>query len=148
MSTYTQLLFQLVFSTKDRKPTLKDYNRDKLHHYFWGILKNKNCHLYRINSVDDHLHIVVSIHPSCSVSNLIKDLKVSSCKFIKENFLFPLFDGWQNGYGAFTYSIKEKNRLVEYVKNQKEHHKKISFKEELEKLLKEHEVKYDPQYLN
>jgi putative transposase len=147
MSTYTQILHQIVFGTKNHEATLTKDNREKLFKYIWGILKNKKCHLYRINGVEDHLHIVTDIHPSASLANLVKDIKLASSDYIKQNNLFLKFNGWQDGYGAFTYSIKEKNRLIEYVKNQEEHHKKINFREEYVTLLKEHGIVFDEKYL-
>jgi len=146
MSTYTQLLYQIVFSTKNREHTLT-YNKQELFKYITGILKNKNCHLYQINGVEDHLHIVTHIHPSISVSSLVKDIKLASTEHIKNNSLFPHFNGWQDGYGAFTYSIKEIDRLITYVKNQEGHHKTKTFKEEYIELLKENGIVYDEKYL-
>lgn len=147
MSTYTQIIYQIVFSTKYRKPVLIKENREKLFKDIWGILKNKKCHLYQINGVDDHLHIVTHLHPSVSLSNLVKDIKLGSNSYIKEHQLFPRFKSWQEGYAAFTYTIKEKNRLIQYVQQQEEHHKKMTFKEELIALLNEHEVSFDEKYL-
>lgn len=148
MSTYTQILYQIVFSTKKRERTLiAKEDRIELFKYMWGLLKNKRCHLYRINGLEDHIHIVTHLHPSVSLASLIKDLKLASSAYIKQSNLFPLFKGWQEGYGGFSYSIKEKDNLIEYVKNQEEHHKTISFKEELIELLKEHEIKFDEKYL-
>ncbi len=147
MSTYTQILYQIVFSTKNRDPTLTKNHRDELFKYIWGVLKNKKCHLYRINGVEDHLHIVTHLHPSVSLSSLVKDIKVSSSLYIKEQNLFEKFKSWQDGYGAFTYSIKEKDRLIEYVKNQEEHHRIKTFKEEYIELLHEHGIEFDEKYL-
>ena len=147
MATYTQTLYQIVYSTKDRKPVLKEEKQAMLFKYLWGILKNKKCHVYRINGVEDHIHIVTHLHPTVALSSLIKDMKIASSKWIKEKNIFPSFSGWQDGYGAFTYSIKEKDRLIEYVKNQKEHHKTKSFKEEYIELLNEHGIEFDEKYL-
>ncbi len=147
MSTYTQLLYQIVFSTKHRKPCLSKENREKLFKYIWGVLKNKNCHLYRINGVEDHIHILTHIPPVLSISSLVKDVKVSSSIFIKEKNLFLNFEGWQDGYGAFSYSIKEKDRLIEYIKNQDEHHRIVSFKEEYRTFLDENGIEYEEKYL-
>ena len=148
MSTYTQILYQIVFSTKRRERTLVKENRDELFRYMWGVLKNKKCHLYRINGVEDHIHIVTHVHPTVALASLIKDLKLASTAHIKDHKLFPYFGGWQEGYGAFTYSNKEKNALIEYVKNQEEHHKTKTFREELIELLKEHGVEFDEKYLD
>ena len=147
MSTYTQILYQIVFSTKYREHTLEKENRPALFKYVWGVLNKSNCHLYRINGVEDHLHIVTHIHPSIALADLVKNIKVASSGFIKDNGIFPNFFGWQDGYGAFTYSIKEKSRLIEYVKNQEAHHKRISFRDEYIELLREHEIAFDERYL-
>ncbi len=147
MSTYTQILYQIVFSTKYREPILIKPNREALFKYIWGVIKNKNCHLYRINGVEDHIHILTHLHPAVSLASLVKDIKVSSSLYIKEHQLFNGFTNWQSGYGAFTYSIKEKNRVINYIKNQEEHHRKKTFREEYIDLLKEHGVDFDEKYL-
>jgi putative transposase len=147
MSTYTQILYQIVFGTKNKEQTLTKNNRDELFKYIWGILKNNKCHLYRINGVEDHIHIFTHLHPTIALSALVKDIKVSSSLYIKEQHLFNYFTNWQEGYGAFTYSIQEKDRLIEYVKNQEEHHKTKSFTEEYIDLLNEHGIEFDEKYL-
>jgi|SRR5690606_35228504 len=147
MSTYTQILYQIVFSTKNREKVLLPEHRPELFKYIWGILKNKNCHLYRINGVEDHIHIATHLHPSVALASLVKDIKLASSKYIKENSLFTHFNGWQEGYGAFTYTVKEKDRLIEYIKNQEEHHKKVTFRNEYIQLLQEHNVEFDEKYL-
>lgn len=147
MSTYTQSLYQIVFSTKNRNRTLTKDNREELFRYIWGILKNQKCHLYRIGGVEDHIHIITHIHPSIAVSTLVKDLKLASSDYIKNQKLFPGFKAWQVGYGAFTYSISDKDRLVEYVKNQEAHHHIKTFNEELIELLNEHHIEFDEKYM-
>jgi REP element-mobilizing transposase RayT len=147
MSTYTQLLYQIVFSTKNREKTLMKENQKEVYKYIWGILKNKKCHLYQIGGITDHIHIVTHLHPTIAISSIVKDIKLASSEYIKGKNLFPGFSGWQEGYGAFSYSIKEKDNLIEYVKNQEEHHLKKTFKEELIELLNEHQIEFDEKYL-
>jgi REP element-mobilizing transposase RayT len=147
MSTYTQILFQIVFSTKNRERTMKTEKRVELYKYIWGIMKNKKCHLYQIGGIEDHIHIVTHIHPTISLSALIKDIKVASSEYIKKESLFQNFTGWQDGYAAFTYSLSEKDKLVNYVKNQVEHHKVITYHEELKQLLIEQQIEFDEKYL-
>ena len=132
---------------KNRESTLDVENRKEFFKYIWGILKNNKCHLYQIGGVSDHLHIVLHLHPSVALSDLIKDIKLASTKHIKEQNLFPKFNGWQEGYGAFTYSIGAKDNLINYVKNQEEHHREITFLEEYKVLLKEHKIEFDEKYL-
>jgi len=147
MSTYTQILYQIVFSTKKRGKTLNFAERDKLYRFIWGILKNKKCHVYRIGGVDDHIHILTHVHPEVALSSLVKDIKLASSSFIKSENLFQHFAGWQNGYGAFTYTISEKERLIQYVRNQEKHHQYKSFKEEYVDLLHEHGIEFEEKYL-
>jgi putative transposase len=146
MSTYTQILYQIIFSTFNREKTLTPTNRQELFRYITGILQNKKCHLYRINCVYDHLHIVTHLHPSLSLASLIKDIKLASSEHIKKNKLFPLFNGWQDGYGAFTYSFRDKDKLIEYVKNQEIHHQGNSSRGEFIELLDEHGIEFDEKY--
>jgi REP element-mobilizing transposase RayT len=147
MSTYTQILYQIIFSTKERKKSINFDNQKQLYKYIFGIIKNKNCHLYRIGGVEDHIHIVTHLHPSIALADFIKDIKVSSSSWIKDQNIFKKFDNWQIGYAAFTYSIKSKENLINYAINQKEHHRKKTYIEELKELLKEHNINYDEKYL-
>jgi REP element-mobilizing transposase RayT len=100
-----------------------------------------------MNGVEDHIHIITHLHPTIALSSLVKDIKVSSSKYIKDKKLFQHFFGWQTGYAAFTYSIDAKDTLIYYVKNQESHHKKLSYKDELVSLLEEHKIPYDNKYL-
>jgi REP element-mobilizing transposase RayT len=146
MSTYTQIIYQIVFGTKRRERTLTKDNRDELFKYICGLLANKNCHVYRVNGVEDHLHIVTHLHPNVALGALVKDIKLASTHYIKEKKLFKNFAGWQEGYGAFTYTVKEKERLIAYVMNQEEHHRKKSFQKEYIRLLEEHQIDFDKEY--
>ena len=147
MSTYTQIIYQIVFCTKNREKTLRKNARETLFKYISGIIKSKQSHLYQINGVEDHIHIVTHIHPSVSVANFVKDIKVASSRMIKEENLFPNFVGWQSGYAAFTYSIEAKENLIEYVKNQEEHHSRMTSIDELIHFLKHHNIDFDPKFL-
>lgn len=147
MSTFRQIYYQIVFSTKHRKSVLSIEHEDQLYKYIWGIVKNKNCKLYRINGMPDHIHLFTDLHPSVSLSSFVKDIKVSSNLWIKQSGFFPDFEEWQNGYGAFTYSEREKDMIINYIKNQKEHHKNESFEVEYKNLLESHGVEFDEKYL-
>jgi putative transposase len=144
---YTQFLYQIVFSTKYRKKVLIPEGRDKLFKYITGILKNKNCHLYQINGVEDHIHILTHIHQSIAVAKLVQTVKTASSSWIKENRIFPEFTNWQTKYGAFTYHIREKERLINYIKRQEEHHRKKNSVDEFKELLIEHGIEFDERYL-
>ena len=126
---------------------LKKVNREQLFKYIWGISNNNNCHLYRINGVEDHLHIITHLHPSIALSDFVKDIKTATSIWIKQGNIFPTFDYWQVGYAAFTYSFDAKDDLIEYVKNQESHHESKLFIDELKELLAEHKIEYNEKYL-
>jgi len=147
MSTYTQIIYQIVFATKNRENTLTKDNRPKLFEYMVGILLNNKCHVYCINGVENHIHIISQVHPTVALASLVKDIKLATSSLIKEKGMFRAFSGWQVGYGAFTYSIKAKENLIAYVRNQEKHHKTIPYEDELIELLSEHDVKFDEKYL-
>ena len=137
----------MVNSTKHRKKTLLKENRTELFNDIWGILKNKKCHLYRVGGIEDHIHIAFSLHPTVSLSNLVKDIKLGSFDFIKEQAIFPDFKGWQDGYAAFSVSESQVEKVVEYIRNQEEHHRQRDFKSELIELLRRHGIEFNEQYL-
>ena len=97
--------------------------------------------------MEDHIHIITHVHPAIAIAYLIKDVKLASSNYIKAENIFPDFNGWQDGYGAFTYSISARDNLIEYVKNQKEHHRKVSFRDEYINLLNEHAIEFNEKYL-
>jgi putative transposase len=148
MSTYTQILYQIVFGTFDYTPFMDTENEGKLFSYIAGILKNKSCHSYIVGGASNHIHIITHIHPTIAPAFLVKDIKLATHKMIIENGkMFSHFQGWQVGYGLFTYHISSKEKLIRYVESQRVHHKVSSFKDELKVLLKEHFVDYDEEYL-
>ncbi len=144
---YRQIFYQIVFGTKNRKPTINKESETELYKYISGIIKNKKCKLYRINGIEDHIHIMSDLHPTICLSDYVKDIKVASSIWMKESGKFPLFEGWQDKYGAFTYSIRERDMIISYIKNQKEHHKTESFYDEFKRLLIENGIEFDEKYL-
>jgi putative transposase len=148
MSSYRQIIYQIVFSTKYRKPTISENHCEELYKYIWGIIKNNNCKLYRINGIEDHIHIVSDLHPSKALADYVKDIKVGSSLWMKQCGKFPDFEGWADGYGAFTYSINEKEALISYIKKQKDHHKKELFTDEYKRILNENDIAFEEKFLN
>ncbi|SMO44836.1 IS200/IS605 family transposase [Gracilimonas mengyeensis] len=147
MGSYTQIIYHIVFGTKYRIPAITEENQRKLYQYIWGLIKKKQCTLYKIGGVEDHLHILSSLHPSIALADYIKDIKTSSSSVIKEHNWFPEFKGWQIGYAAFTQNLADKKRLAKYIANQKEHHREIAFKEEYMNLLKTYGIDFKEEYL-
>ncbi len=148
MSTYKLIFYQIVFSTKNPQATITETHESELYKYIWGIIiNNHKCKLYRINSMPDHIHIFSDLHPTICLSDYVKDIKVASSTWMKESGKFLMFTGWQDGYGAFTYSIREKDMIINYIKNQKEHHRTESFYDEYKRLLIENAIEFDEKYL-
>ncbi len=145
--SYRQIFYQIVFGTKHRKKTIAEQNCEHLYKYIWGIVQHKKYKLYRINGAEDHIHIFSDLHPSTSLADYIKDIKVVSNGWMKDSGLFPDFEEWQDSYGAFTYSIREKNIIINYIKHQKEHHKKETFYDEFKRLLTENAIEFNEKYL-
>ncbi|MBL7967018.1 MAG: IS200/IS605 family transposase [Prolixibacteraceae bacterium] len=146
MSSFRQILYHLVFRTKDNRKTLSQENSRELYAYIMGFIQNKNGFLYRINGVEDHLHILCDLHPKIALADFMRDLKTSTSIWLKQSGKFPSFDGWSDGYAALTYSWKDKEMIVNYIKNQHEHHKRETFQEELRRLFKENGIEIDERY--
>ena len=146
MSSYHQIIYQIIFRTKLSQKTLKPEHNNLLFKYIWGIIKNKNCHLYRINGMEDHIHILTDLHPGIALADFVRDIKTASSIWLKDSGYFPKFTGWGDGYAALTYSFWDKDKLINYIKNQQEHHKIETFEEEYRRLLEEHNIKIDDRY--
>jgi REP element-mobilizing transposase RayT len=102
--------------------------------------------LYRINGVENHLHILTDLHPSFALADFMREVKVSTSVWMKGSGYFPIFDGWADGYGSFTCSYMDMGRLIDYIKNQQEHHEKKTFEEEYRSLLLESGIKIDERF--
>jgi len=146
MSSYRQILYHLIFRTKDGNKTLVPEHSRELYAYMLGIIKNKNCFLYRINGMEDHIHILCDLHPTIALADYVRDIKTSSSIWLKQSGKFSDFIGWADGYAALTYAWKDKEMIVNYIKNQQEHHKIESFNDELRRLLKEHGIEIDEKF--
>ena len=136
--SHLNLTYHIVWRTKYSQRTISEEHERDLYTYIVGICDAKQCHVYRINSMPDHIHLCVEVHPTIAVSEFVKVLKQETSKWMRSNrSWFPWFDGWANGYAAFTYSALERPSVIEYIKNQKEHHKVKSFRQEYEEWLQE-----------
>ena len=147
MATYTQILYHIVYGTKNHNGTLDLEHHDELCRYTAGILQNKSCFVYKIGGHTDHLHILTELHPTIALADLVKDIKLAQSKWIKTKRVFSMFEGWQDGYGAFTCSWKDKDRIINYIANQFEHHHCKTFREEYIEMLQHAGIEFDEKYL-
>ncbi len=145
-NTYTQLHIQLVFAVKFRAALIQKEWKEKLHKYITGILQSNNHKLLQINSMPDHIHILIGLRPNQSLAALVQNIKTESTKWIKEQKLSPSF-AWQEGYGAFSYSKSHVDTVIRYIQNQEAHHKKETFLDEYRNFLKEFEIDVEEQYI-
>ena len=146
-NTFTQIYIQIVFSVRHRASLIKDVWRENLHRYITGIIQNKGHKVLAVNSMPDHIHIFIGMKPDASLSDLVRDIKCNSSKWINdEKTKFMKFE-WQEGYGAFSYSHSQRGEVVTYIQNQQEHHRKKSFREEYLEFIKKFEIPFDSKYL-
>lgn len=146
-NTYSQIYIHLVFAVKGRENAIDKSFKNELYKYICGIVTNKKQKVFSINGVADHIHILVSIGPDYSISNLVKDIKVNSTKWINEKkFVIEKFQ-WQEGFGAFSVSQSQISKVATYIDNQEEHHKKTTFKQEYIDFLKSYNIEYDEKYI-
>ncbi len=146
-NTFYQVTLQVVFAVRFREALIDDSFRDKLHKYIAGIVKNQNQKLLCINSMPDHIHILLGVSPSMRVSDLVRDIKSSSASFVNENKLSRKMFYWQNGYGVFSYSMSHRKKVISYIENQQRHHQEIDFRDEYLKFLESFNIKYKRKYL-
>jgi REP element-mobilizing transposase RayT len=142
MASYTRLLYHLVWSTYKRQPAFFGPERRAMHAYIHGILTAKECLVLRIGGVEEHVHVLMVMHQSLRPQDLVRDLKASSSKWLRSCGRFPQFHRWQKGGGVFTVGWREKDELIEYIKNQEEHHKTETFMEEYIRLIRENGMTY------
>lgn len=146
-NTYTQIYIQIVFAVKGRQNLIPKEHREELHKFITGIVTNRGQKLLAIFAMPDHVHLLVSISPNTLISDLVRDIKAGSSKFINDNkWVIGKFN-WQEGYGSFSYSKSHVDNVVKYILNQEEHHKKKTFKEEYLDFLRKFDIEYDDKYL-
>jgi len=128
-NTYTQLYFHIVFAVKGRTNLINKDWQDDLYKYITGIVSNKEQKMMFINGMPDHVHLLIGTKPNCNLSDLLRDIKCNSSKWInKKQFIKGKFD-WQTGFGAFTVSQSQLNKVINYIEHQEDHHRNKSFKE-------------------
>jgi REP element-mobilizing transposase RayT len=146
MGSFRQILYHIVFRTREGRAVLPLEASEGLYAYIWGIIKNKNGKLFRINGMEDHLHILSDLPPSIALADFVREIKTYSSHWLKGNPDFPAFDGWADGYAALTYAWRDKEMIANYIKNQREHHKQTDFVSEYRRLLEEQGIRIDERF--
>ncbi|KAF0200590.1 MAG: transposase [Bacteroidetes bacterium] len=138
---------QLVFAVKNRDSLIRKDWQIQLYQYITGIVQQNNHKMLRINGMSDHIHIFIGYNVNQLIPNLVEEIKTSSNKYIKDNKLTPFKFSWQTGYGAFSYSHSDRDKVINYIINQQEHHRRKSFEEEYMGFLREFEIEFKAPYL-
>ncbi len=146
-NTYSQLNIHCVFAVKGRENIIGNHFRNELFKYMFGILKNDGAFPLAIGGWKDHVHVFFELKPDLRISDLMRNLKATSSKWINDNKFVPGKFQWQEGFGAFSYSRSQRNSVINYIINQEEHHRKKSFKEEYLDLLKKYEIVFEDKYV-
>lgn len=146
-NTYSQIYIHIVFAVKARHNLIPNQNKNELYKYISGIVTNKGHKLIRINGMPDHLHILIGLKPSTAISDLVRDIKTGSAGLINDKKWILGKFSWQKGFGAFSYSYSQIDRVVKYIANQEEHHRTKTFKDEYLELLKDFNIRFEQKYL-
>jgi len=145
--TFSQIYIQVVFAVQNRECIIQSSWEEELYKYISGIVTNKGQKMLAINGVPDHIHFLIGMKPSCCLSDLVREVKKSSNEFIKEKKFIKFKFNWQEGYGAFSYSHSQIDSVIKYIINQKEHHKKQTFRVEYLDFLRKFEIEFKDEYL-
>ena len=146
-NTFTQIYIQTVFAVQWRQALSPKEHKEELHKYITGIIQNHDHKLIAINSMPDHIHILIGLRPRMAISELVQKVKADSTNFInRKRWVLGRFS-WQEGFGAFSYGHSQLGSIIRYIENQEKHHAKTSFRQEYLSFLKRFEVSYDPKYL-
>ena len=146
-NTYTQIHIQCVMAVKFRASLIQSSWKEQLHKYITGIIQNHGHKMIVINSMPDHLHLLIGFRPNQSLSDLMRLVKGESSEWINKQQFTPVIFRWQEGYGAFSYSRSDVKTVTNYILNQEEHHRKKTFLEEYQQFLEQFEVEYDERYI-
>jgi len=146
-NTYTQLYIQMVFAVKGREHLIPKEYKEDVHRYITGVIQQRKHKLLAIHCMPDHAHVFIGYHPTQTLRDLVSEIKTASTKYIKKQPWMPFDFSWQVGYSAFSYSRSHIDKVVKYILNQEEHHKKRTFKEEYLDMLQKFDIDYNEQYV-
>ena len=145
--SYTNLLYHIVFSTKDRRPLITPDYEVRLYDYLGGTIRKLGGISLELNGTEDHVHLLAKLRPDCALSEVLRDLKANATGWMHDVFPSLRNFSWQRGYGAFTVSQSNVEAVRQYIARQKEHHRKISFRDEFIQFLQENGIEYNERFI-
>lgn len=146
-STFTNLLYHIVYSTKYRRETIDPKWQPDLYDYIGGIIRDRDGIMLEIGGVSDHLHILAKLSPKLAIMDVLRDIKAVSSKWVNDRQLSPVRFEWQTGYGAFSVSQSHVDSVRAYIRNQEAHHQRTPFKSEFMQLLERHQIEFEMKYV-
>ena len=146
-NSFTQIYIHYIFTVKNRENALKTDIKERLYPYIVKMAAVKKCFVISINGMEDHIHLLIRLHPDVSISDFAKFIKANSSRWANEVHLFPRLFYWQAGFGGFSVSHSVLDIVKKYIENQQEHHRNLTAREEYELFLKKHNIEFNPDYL-
>ncbi|QLB17179.1 transposase [Mannheimia varigena] len=145
--SYTRAIYHIIFRTKSGVPAISEEHETILYTFIWQFVKKRKSVLYRINGMPDHIHLLVDLHPKIAIADFVQQLKNATHLLLERHKTeFPFFTSWSAGYCALTYSGRDKQQILNYIKNQKTHHKNHDFLNEIKQLMTENGIKINEQF--
>ena len=144
--SYTRSCYHIIFHTFHNRPSIDEAHEKELYKYIWGLCQKKRVFLYRVGGMPDHLHLMVNLPPSLSLADFVRELKTSTSSWLKSNPNFPYFERWANEYAGLSYGPDEIGNVVNYIKNQKEHHRRVAFADEIRDIFRKYGFNIDERY--
>ncbi len=144
--SYTFSYYHIIFHTLHNRSTINVEHEKELYKYIWGFCKNKNVFLHRVGGMPNHLHLMVNLPSSLSLADFVRELKTSTNTWLKSNPDFPLFEGWSDGYAGLSCGRNDVERVINYIKNQKRHHRVVSFADEIRTVFEEHGIEIQERF--
>ena len=147
MGSFTKLTYHVIFSTKYRQRLIRDAFQERLYEYIGGTIRGLKGHLIEIGGVEDHVHLLANFSPAAALSDVIRDIKANASRWLNALGEIPERFEWQKGYAAFTVSYSQREPVEDYIRNQREHHRKRTFKDEYIEFLRRHDIEFEERYL-
>jgi putative transposase len=146
-NTYTQIYIQVVFAVQGRQCLIQPDHKEEIYKYITGIVTNQGQKMIQINGVADHVHLLIGMKPNIALSDLVRDVKAGSSKFINDRRWIKGKFNWQEGFGAFSYGHSQLDQVIQYIRDQEKHHQQNSFKNEYLKLLRKFDIAFEDMYV-
>ena len=146
-NTYSQIYLQVVFAVEGRQNLIQKRNKQELHKYITGIVTERGQKLLAVHCMPDHTHVLIGLKPSVALSDVVRDVKNASTNFVNRTKWVAGRFSWQEGFGAFSYGHSQLTGIINYIKDQEQHHASRTFRQEYIQFLKKYEIDHDEKFI-